>query len=177
MLMFAFNSSSSHLNQTSLTWINGHVRRSRSISILIERLAFAGSAFLLFSWRLASSRQLYPAQTSSLGGGSVGGNRRTRLHHRSCLGQSFRGFQTNASVRIYISRHRLVMPGLRQRLNGSDCRIAHTVASGLWVAREPMLESRIRRCGNLKIIPPVGTVQGPEFAQLFAWLQPEFYRL
>src|ERR1700686_3281459 len=69
------------------------------------------------------------------------------------------------------------MPGLRQRLNGPDCRIAHTVASGLQVASEAMFETRIRRCRNLKIIPPMGSFQGPEFTQLSVRLQPQFYRL
>jgi hypothetical protein len=69
------------------------------------------------------------------------------------------------------------MPGLRQRLRGSDCRIAHTVPSGFQVASVSMLKTRIRRSRNLKIIPPMGSFQGPEFTQLRVWLLPEFYRL
>jgi hypothetical protein len=69
------------------------------------------------------------------------------------------------------------MPGLRKRLNNPDCRIAHTVVSGLQVAGEPMFKTRIRRSCNLKIIPPMKPVQGPELTQLFVWSQPEFYCL
>src|SRR6202011_3290477 len=78
------------------------------------------------------------------------------------------------SLRVLWRRHRSVMPGLR--LNGSDCRIAHTVPSSLQVASKPMLKTGIRRSCNPKVIPPIGSVQEPEFTQLSVWLQPELFR-
>src|SRR5580704_1333318 len=71
-------------------------------------------------------------------------------------------------------RHRLVVAALR--LNGSDCRIAHTVASSLQVASEPMLKTRIRMSRNLEVIPAMGSVQSKEFTQLSVWWQSECYR-
>jgi hypothetical protein len=49
-------------------------------------------------------------------------------------------------------------------LRGRDCRISHTSVSGFEVTGQTLLKTRVRVGRDRKIIPPVRTVQRPEFA-------------